>query len=169
MPIDLVTIFESDKSLAGVVIWDATTGFTDGFEVPLELDGVTIAGLRLRGKASRIAPDEDYMLQLEYCPGRKRGGPLDRIDWRPFHTHENKGRGPALYRFMRIEGSHHHQFELNWHEPERRMLTGNLPVAVPLTPQINTPRELFEFAEDWFRIAGLRRCPLPRWQGTLFG
>jgi len=169
MRVDLCEIMEGDKSLAADIVWGPISAFDEGFEVPLNLNGITVEGLRLRGKASRMVPDEDYMLQLEFCPaGRKIGG-LDRIDWRPQHDHPNKGRGPEQYRFMVITGCHHHQFSLNWYEPEQRMLSGNLPIAVPMEPKLDSQTELFAFAENWFRINKLSRCPVPKWQGNLFG
>ncbi len=169
MKLDLRDIVGGEKTLAGEIIWGPVSAFDDGFEVPLNLNGATIEGLRLRGKASRMVPDEDYMLQLEFCPAGMRIGGLDRIDWRPHHDHNNKGRGPEQYRYRVLAGCHHHQFSLNWYEPEQRMLSGNLPIAIPTEPKLESQREFFAFAENWFRIRKLSSCPLPKWQGNLFG
>ncbi len=169
MSFNLRDIFESQKALAGEIVWGPISAFDDGFEVPLDLRGVTVEGLRLRGKASRMVPDEDYMLQIEFCPPGRKIGALDRIDWRPHHDHSNKARGPELHRLKMITGCHHHQFKLNWHEPEGRMLSGNLPIAIPITPRLESQTELFAFAEEWFKIKNLSRCPVPKWQGNLFG
>ncbi len=169
MIVDIREIIEGEKTLAAEIVWAPISAFDDGFEVPLNLGGVTLEGLRLRGKASRLVSDEDYMLQLEYCPVGRRVGGLDRIDWRPHHDHPNKGKGPDQYRFKVIQGCHHHQFLLNWYEPENRMLSGNLPIAVPMEPKLMSQSELFAFAENWFKISKLSRCPVPKWQGNLFG
>jgi hypothetical protein len=76
------------------------------------------------------------LLQIEYCPAGRKVGTLDRIDWRPHHDHNNKGRGLIEHRFKVISGCHHHQFSLNWFEAEGRMLKGNLPLAVPMEPKL---------------------------------
>jgi hypothetical protein len=169
MGIDLREIVDGEKTLAGAIVWAPVSAFDDGFEVPLNLNGVTVEGLRLRGKASRLQPDEGYTLQLEFCPAGRRIGALDRIDWRPHHDHNNKGKGPEPYRFTLLNGCHHHQFSLNWYEPEQRMLSGNLPIAVPMEPKLESQAALFAFAENWFRISKMSRCPVPMWQGNLFG
>jgi hypothetical protein len=49
------------------------------------------------------------------------------------------------------------------------MLSGNLPIAVPMEPKLESQADLFAFAENWFRISKLSRCPMPIWQGNLFG
>ena len=42
MRIDLRDIMEGEKTLAGEIVWAPVSAFDDGFEVPLNLNGVTV-------------------------------------------------------------------------------------------------------------------------------
>jgi hypothetical protein len=105
------------------------------------------------------------MIQLEaiHDPMRPDRG-LDRIDWKPHHRHNNRGRGPDHLKFVMQEGSHHHSIALNWHEVDQRLLRSNLPVAAPMSPSIASVPDLFEFAANCFRVRGLEEIPLPPWK-----
>jgi hypothetical protein len=113
-------------------------------------------------------PDREVMLQLEWVASPGKIGPLDRLDWKPFHTHSNRNKGPEQYRMIPIVGSHHHQFELNWLAVEQRMRAGNLPIAVPISNDLGTVQDLFSLAEEQFKIKNLSKETLPSWQGELF-
>lgn len=138
--------------------------------VPLEIGGVTVSGLVLRGKTLAARPDQDVMFQIE-CLHGDRGGRRDRalarIDWRPLHSHNNRGRGPEEWRFFEQIGTHHHAFGLNWLDDEQRMRSANLPIAVPLNPEPSTYDELVAFVEETFRINNLGTLPPPQWTANL--
>lgn len=133
----------------------------------LEIDGVTIEGLALRGSAIKNLPNEAVTFQLEcvHDPAR-RDLPIDRVDWRPLNPHNNRGKGPEEWQFVEISGSHHHKFGLNWLPDETRMLQRNLPIAIPLVPDPASFEDLIEFVRDCFRINSLE-IPIPPWEANL--
>lgn len=167
MPVDVPELFASSKALISTLAW-VSGPERNSFEAPLEIDGVALAGARLRGTVYTSAPQRAVMLQLECHGASNKIGPLDRIDWNPIHTHNNQGKGPPDLRFVRQAGSHHHQFDLNWLPVEQRMRANNLPIAVPMEPNLASVEDLFRFAEEHFKIKGLSRQQLPEWQDDLF-
>jgi hypothetical protein len=160
-------LFSCSKVLITDVSWVSTSGQCS-FEAPLEVQGLALEGLRLRSTVYTGGPVLAAMLQLEYIAAGRKLGPLDRIDWNPIHTHNNRGKGPPELQFIPQTGSHHHTFDWNWLPDEGRMRTSNLPVAIPLSPDPVTVAELFGFAEGYFRIKGLGKQQLPEWQEDLF-
>lgn len=167
MSLDLPTLFASGKALFADLNW-VIGPETDSFEAPLEIDGLAREGARLRGTVYKVAARRAVMLQVEFNAAAHKIGALDRIDWNPIHTHNNKGKGPPHLQFMKQHGSHHHLFELNYLTTEQRMRAGNLPIAVPMEPNVSTEEELLRFAEVHFRIKGLGKQYLPQWQADLF-
>ena len=130
--------------------------------------GVTIEGLVLRGRALKRLPDREVTLQLEFPHDRQRtDNAIERIDWKPLQPHNNKGRGPPELQYQIQHGTHLHGFELNWLESEQRMRKSNLPIARQINEQIQVFRDLLEFSEKQFNIAGLVALPHPPWEGTL--
>lgn len=72
------------KAIAAPVQW-STPDISDGainFLVPLDIIGVTIEGLFLRGRAYESAPDRDVMFQLEITTGLRSRAPLRRVAFR---------------------------------------------------------------------------------------
>ena len=135
----------------------------------LDIEGVTIEGLLLRIIAFADFPEEAVTVQLEYSQAGRRDSAVDRINWRPLHTHENGNKGPAEYRLITIEGTHRHSFEHNWLTAEARLRKSNLPVAVPLNPEPDSFEALLAFLGECFRINGLRVIEHPPWrEETLF-
>jgi hypothetical protein len=133
----------------------------------LEVDGLTIEGLELRCGALQNAPDRAVTFHLQHYPAKGPCIPLARIDWKPLgsHTNPNAGELPLL----RIDGSHAHEFHLNWLAEHGRMRTGNLPVARPLNPDPRTYDELLAVVGKQFRINGIERIEQPPWRlGDLF-
>jgi hypothetical protein len=107
------------------------------------------------------------MFQLECNQDDRRDFAIDRIDWRPWHTHENKWRGPSEFRGVKITGTHRHSFDLNWFPSEARLLTSNLPIAVPLTDDIPDFAALLAFVAQEFRIADAGVIGVPPWERDL--
>lgn len=136
---------------------------------PLDIDGVTIEGLRMRATAIVTRVDECVTFQIEYLPpgGEIKGGPLTRIDWKPLAAHNNKSFGPAMYRNKIITASHYHSFALNWNEEGKAMRKGNLPIAIPLLPEPQTFERLVDLVRQEFNIVNIDWLQLPPWQATL--
>jgi hypothetical protein len=133
----------------------------------LEIDGVSIPGLRLRGTAIRSMPDRAVTFQLEYHRPRQHGAALARVEWLPIKGHNNKGMGPKELRFVQITGTHIHPFDLNWNDAQKQLRRGNLPIATPLDLTPNTFDRLLEFVGKEFRIKGLENVRQPEWQPDL--
>lgn len=138
--------------------------------VPLDIDGVTVEGLELRGGCIQDSPDRAVGLHLQYHPAKRPCTPLARAEWRPLGAHTNPNYGPRSLRLLRIEGSHLHSFDLNWLEGDGRMRAGNLPLAQPLDPDAANLDAFLAFVGKEFRIMGLDQMEPPAWRlGNLFG
>jgi hypothetical protein len=139
------------------------------FLTPLEVDGVTIAGLALRGVCYQHRPDEAVMLQMEAAmPGLRTRVPLVRLDWRPATGgHKNPRRGPDLHAKRFITGSHLHPFELNWLFAAEVMRTGNLPFATAVSPDPNDFAEVLDLVGSVFRISNISLIETPSWSRKL--
>jgi hypothetical protein len=164
-------LVERVKSIAAPVTWSAPDP-KDGrlqFLVPLDIDGVTVAELALRGVAYETRQDADVMLQLETgIAGVRTRVPLARLDWLPLSPiHRNPFRGPPEMQGRLISGSHAHLFEHNWLEAEQRMMRGNLPVAEAMPANCNTFAGMVAYAERVLRIGGLDGLPEPPWAPRL--
>ena len=131
-------------------------------------NGITFEGARLRVTAYADLPDQSVTVQLEFQQDGRRDSAIDRIDWRPLHTHGNGNVGPDHCRLRTIVGTHRHEFSLNWLSDLGRLRTGNLPIAVPVNPDPPDLRSLLEFAEACFRVGGLVTIGPPPWESTLF-
>jgi hypothetical protein len=94
MPLDIETIFGSDKMLATAPTWQERDSEALEILCPLEIDGTVIEGLYFRMRARKRMPDELVTVQIEYHPANEPGGPLSRIEWRPMSSHNNRGLGP---------------------------------------------------------------------------
>tara|TARA_R110000868_G_scaffold305573_7_gene566618 strand:+ start:5540 stop:6073 length:534 start_codon:yes stop_codon:yes gene_type:complete len=151
------------KAIIAPVQWsvpDASDGAIN-FLVPLDINGVTIEGLFLRGRAYESAPDRDVMFQLEITTGLRSRTPLRRVDWLPRSgRHKNPDKGEIL-------GSHQHLFEPNWIEGEQRMRAGNLPWAEAIPATVSTYASLLDFTADQFRIQNITAVPQPEWSAKL--
>jgi hypothetical protein len=65
---------------------------------------------------------------------------------------------------LRISGTHIHEFGHNWLPSEGRMRVGDLPVARPITPDLQTFEDFLVFVGKEFRIADMQRVEKPSWQ-----
>jgi len=145
-----------------------------GFSAPLELDGITLPDLYLKGGASVDHPHRHVTLELKVRHAtRRREIALVRIDWKSLKGgHSNKRGLPATWEGAsvpsRVENTHLHPFELNWTGSVRRMLKGNLPVAVPIREELQTFADLCGFAEIRFRINNMSLVSEPNWAYSLF-
>lgn len=167
MPTRLPKLVAAKKALAFVPIWAEQTATSLGFLVPLEIDGVVVEGLTLRGKACTRMADREVMFQMEYRHNQIAGGPCCRIEWLPLNGHSNKGVGPAEFRHFLQTGSHHHRFDLNWKRSQEAVWRGELPIAVPIAPEPKNFRALLGLVGSEFTISDLQRIPLPPWQPAM--
>ncbi|HEX7823027.1 MAG TPA: hypothetical protein VF463_20700 [Sphingobium sp.] len=156
-------LVEEWKAIAAPVQWsvpDPSDGAVN-FLVPLDINGVTIEGFFLRGRAYESSPDRDVMFQLEVTAGMRTRIPLRRINWLPRSgRHKNPDK-------IEITGSHEHPFESNWIESEQRMRVGNLPWAVAVPGGVDTYASLLDFTADKFRIQNITAIPQPEWSAKL--
>jgi len=168
---ELPEIFVAEKTIVSATEWierdNARHSNLLTMIAHLEIDGVSIPGLRLRGTAFRNLPDRSVTFQLEYHRPRQHGAALSRAEWNPLKGHNNKGLGPKEHRFIPILGSHLHPFELNWNEAQKQLKRGNLPIALPADITPNTFGGLLEFVGKEFRIKGVQDVLQPEWQADL--
>ena len=164
MPGPYHPLVEGWKSIASTVEWSSSPDPDDGgigFLVPLDLGGIVIQQLALRGAAYGHIADAAVTLQLEIgLAGKRTRLPLTRIDWRPKNDGHKNPDKVLLY------GTHIHRFHPNWLKKEQRMLTGNLPWAEKPN-DINTFHELLDFAKILFRINNIASVPEPGWSPKL--
>jgi hypothetical protein len=163
MPTKIEGLVLAEKSLLDVPAWMSRG--TDGldFSVPLEVDGVTVEAITLRGRARKPLPDREVIFQLEYHHAQIIGGPVARIEWRPLNAHNNKGVGPKHLRHIIQSGSHHHCFDLNWQRSHEAVLRGELPIAVPIDDP-NNLRALLAVVGKAFRINNIQLITPPPWE-----
>jgi hypothetical protein len=159
------------KSLLVGVSWSGADS-NDGamtFLAPLEVDGVTVAGLSLRGVCYQRYPDRAVMLQLEAAmPGLRTRVPLARLDWRPLNGgHRNPRGGAAPHAGRLLQGTHMHSFDLNWVAANEAMRAGNLPFARPVEDEPPTFEEALDMAGKEFRINDIRLVETPLWSARL--
>lgn len=132
---------------------------------PLDVEGITVEGLRFTASALLRTPQRSVTFQIEYLPPKRqpRGGPLARVEWKPLRPHNNKGIGPTEYRHTAIVGSHIHPFDLNWNHSAAQLRKGSLPIAVPISESVDTYEEILDFVEKKFKIKGVSELPHPPW------
>ena len=140
-----------------------------GLVLPLDVEGVTLAGLWLRASALVGFPDEAVLFQLEYGrPGMRSRTPLMRLEWRPLsRPHRNPLGGPAAHAGLLIPGTHLHPSELNWVPANQAMRSGNLPFALAVEPDFNRFEECVDWVGRRFNTLDLTRLARPGWQARL--
>ena len=163
MPTKIAGLVAAKKTLVDVPVWGERGADGLEFSAPLEIDGVTIEGLTLRGRARKPLADREVAFQLEYHHAQIIGGAMCRIEWRPLNPHSNKGLGPKELRHIVQNGTHHHCFDLNWKRSEEAVLQGDLKIAVPLDDPGNF-RALLAVVGKEFRISNIQLVTLPPWE-----
>lgn len=169
LPTDIVELVEAEKSLGARPKWDNQSDPRYAvFTHPLTFGGITIGGFQLRMKVSKRWVDRDAMMQLEFAPaGKRTEEKLWRLDWKPLHTHDNKG-NPKELAFATLIDSHQHSFADNFLENERRMRAGNLPAARPFPNNPNALSDFVAFGGKLFRIKDIERIELPQFSPDMF-
>lgn len=173
MPLrDLVIV---EKSLTRPVGWltpDPADGVTR-FSVPLDIGGVTEAGLTLDGVARAHHPDESVTFELAFTDTRSgKRIRLMRVDWRSLqdgHSNSRRKCASTPWAGVRLPRTHFHSFEMNYVEAENRMRRGNnLPCAEPIDPPLESFEELRKFVGTTFKIKDIELVPPPAWVYDLF-
>lgn len=163
-------ILDSDKDLPAEPEWKIQDG-NDFVRLvsPIDIYGVTQQGLQFTVTANLEMLDMRVAFQFVYSPSvsQTKGFPIIRFDWKPSTAHNNNGIGPDGYRFINIEGSHIHPFNLNWNPSTTQMRRGNLPVAVPIVPEPGSFNDALDFVEKKFKIKGVKSLPQPPWSPKL--
>lgn len=164
----LSELFEAQKTLAVTPGWQEVASGRLTLVAPLEIDGVTIEGMQLRGRARKNLVDQNVSFQLECHTVSVRGGQMARIDWRPLRPHINppKGAHADLIR-VRVAGSQIHSFERHYMPERNNIRQRNLPWAEPLGTEPSNFQELLAVVGDRFRITGLEVIAAPPWEAEL--
>jgi len=169
----LPRLVQSWKTIANAAEWtkpDPDDGYVR-YSVPLDIEGITEAGLTLSGGAYARCPDRHVTFEMAVAgvngPRRTR---LARVDWRSLKGgHSNpRGKCPGPWDGMRVPETHYHSFELNWVESERRMKKGRLPCAMPISESPQTFEALRAFVGLHFRINNIGIVFPPGWEYDLF-
>jgi hypothetical protein len=163
---DLPALIGAEKELVSLPAWILRGADTLDLTAPLEIGGVAVEGLTLRGRARKPLADREVIFQLE-CHTPEGGGPVCRIEWRPLNRHNNKGLGPKQLRNIIQDGSHHHRFDLNWARSQAAVLRGELPIAVPLEADPTSFRALLAVVGKEFRIKRIQSVPEPPWEPAM--
>jgi hypothetical protein len=163
---DLPALVIAEKELIVTPTWIDRGADSLDFTAPLEIDGVAVEGLTLRGRARKPLADREVVLQLEYHGAEVVGGPICRIEWRPLNKHNNKGLGPKHLQHIIQDGSHHHPFNLNWERSQTAVLRGELPIAVPIDDP-GSFRGLLAVVGKEFRIRRIQCVAVPPWEPKL--
>ena len=167
MPATLPSLVQGEKTITAVPAW--VERGPDGLEFtsPLEIDGVVLEALTLRGRARKSLADREVIFQLEYHHAQIIGGAVCRIEWRPLSAHSNKGLGPRSLRHIIQVGSHHHRFDLNWQHSQDSVLRGDLPIAVPINDDPENFRALLAVVGKEFRIRRIQSITVPPWEPSM--
>ncbi len=168
MAIDHQGLFLANKSIVTKPRWREPGADNLELVAPLDVDGITVEGFRLRVTASKLYPDENVTFLIEHFAPRGMGGQMARIEWRPLKGHDNKGNGPSGVRHVKMTGSHHHSFDLNWTYAASQVRRGNLPIALPLTDEPADFKSLLAFAGKEFRINNIDWVKEPPWQPPIW-
>lgn len=168
----LRTIAQSWKAISVGVQWTAPDE-VDGYSriyVPLEMKGITAAGLVLTGGTYSRHPDCHVTFELAVTGAEgARHMRLIRLDWRSLTGgHSNPRRCTGEWSGRRVPITHLHCFDLNWVEAEGRMRRGKLPCARPVERELQTYEDVREYVGTHFKIRNMDIVPRPDWVYDLF-
>jgi hypothetical protein len=159
----LPQLHAATKIISASVSWSSARSPWLTWVSPLDIDDVTVLGLQVRVEAHADTANAAVRAQLEFRAPRGKPEPLCRVEWRPVRPHSNNARGPLEYRFKKISGTHVHKFELNWDETRGRLLSPNLPIAVP-AQGVDSYEKFLDMCKSEFNVTNMAEVPLPPWQ-----
>ena len=161
------------KSIPTKPVWTEPSP-ADGymrFSTPLEIDGITEAGLTFTGGAYYDHPQEHMSFELAvFARDGQRRIRLMRLDWKSLrggHSNHRTKCGPR-WSGKRVPETHFHSFDLNWSDAEQRMKKGKLPCAEPISEELQTFDDVRRFIRTSFRINNIELVPAPEWRYDLF-
>ena len=161
LPSNIVELIESDKIMSSVPKWDESDKVYYSILVPLTIGTTTFGGFTLRVKVSKEFAARDAMASLQYGPSRRSTEPLWRMDWKPTHRHNNKGRGAPGFEWAEFDRvSHDHNFADNY-LAQANLMRRSLPYARPLSEEPSTLRDFLDFSGKCFRISNMSSIVLP--------
>lgn len=166
MSVDLRLFVDASKTIPISRGWAEIDRNYLSFVSPLDIDEVTVAGLQVRMGAFKLAENEDVRAQLEYHPLKGRPEPLCRLEWRPLSPHSNKGRGPLELRFKQFRQTHIHPFDLNWDASQNRLLSPNLPIAIPIQ-DVDSYDKFLDLCARHLKIRNMSIVPAPPWEARM--
>lgn len=169
---DLEQVFLAEKEIGHFPGWSAPDLETDysWFDAPIEIFGITEAGLVLHGGCLGHQPNRHVSLELRFLkrPGR-RCVPLVRLDWRSLQGgHSNPLYPRTEWSGRRLSDTHLHDFHLNYAIDEQRMRRGNLKVAREICKPLESFLEARDFVGRRFNITNIQVVSEPRWEYDLF-
>lgn len=162
---DLEHIWTAGKSLAIEPDWpQSATSEVVRLTAPLDINAVTVQGVRFTMSAYRFTPFRWVTFQIEVdSKAHPKGKPMVRFEWLPKSPHSNKGLGPPEFRHIVQRDTHLHCFDLNWDQSEANVRKGYLPIAVPIEESTSDYQAALDFVEKKFRIKGVGGIGLPPW------
>jgi hypothetical protein len=164
MSADLFRFWNAEKELSVFPEWKGDGSEYMRLVAPMDIDSVTEQGLLFTAKFHIYSPDACVTFQLEYQSREfPKGRPFARFEWKPKAPHNNKGLGPENLKYTLIHGTHFHPFDLNWLHSEVKVRRGELPIALPVTQNIETFKDALEFTRNLFRINNVAEIQMPPW------
>lgn len=138
------------------------------FDAPVEIGGVTEAGLVLHGNCKIDRPDCHVSLELriQRQPG-KHAVSIERLDWRGLDGGHSNYRAKYPYSGREVGPTHLHAFSMNYSRSEGRMRKG-LRAARGLYCEPSTFEEVRTLAGKRMRINNIDVVERPNWVYTLF-
>lgn len=168
MGMTLVELLEAEKDVNPLPSWrpvDPRGKFR--WRAEISVNGATVEGLILHGRALAAEPGREVSFTLEHAPAGAPSSRIDRIDWKPLTPHSNKGIGRQEIRFEIYAGSNRHLYYENLTQ-EGNLRAGNLPVAVHIESALPTFDALIAFVAQTYKIPRLALLPPPPWIEDLF-
>lgn len=167
----LDAIFGSQKAISVFAGWsppEPETGYS-WFDAPLEIGGVTEAGLFLHAGCYWNRPEIHVSFELRIGKTATTPHlPLERLDWRSLQGgHTNRRIGSSEWAGRRVSSTHLHAFELNWVASEGRMRRSALPLAMEIPEQLQSFEDLRTFVGIRFRISNINLVTRPKWEHIL--
>ncbi|NEU13572.1 hypothetical protein G3T14_15740 [Methylobacterium sp. BTF04] len=156
----MATALSESKLIAGPLAWYpgnrprklVLAALAEGISINAELHITAVSGL----------PDENVTFQL--CLAEPAGTyPISRFDWKPPGIHTNK-LGP--HKGIRSETGLH-PFAENAALGFACMVSDNLPVCLPVTPEPSDFGEAVAYVCATFNLAFVNGLPFPPWSPTL--
>lgn len=156
------------KTIAYFPDWQRGDNSALWFDAPLEIGGVTAAGLFLHCEARRDMPNCNVGFEITYLiPNSRRRFALQRLDWESWkRQHVNPRKRGYPLRGKRVGPTHIHPFALNWNEAAKKFRKGDLPVATDFDGELQTFDQARAAAGFFLGISNIELVMRPPWDYT---